>query len=438
MKRLILLAFIILMSNISFSQTNVGGHMIGKVYDNHKEGCKVDGKLIIPCKYESVNVYDFGEHGGIVLEAVKYRQDDSRKTFDYNRIELFDINGNRIYGLIEERYVPLEASFFSTKTALLMKYREDGGWESTVIRGKGDSFRGVVYLYDIEKKFVMAADAMWYKHKFSRPYSVHYFTKECDQPCEVIANKDGKVIFPTTKGLRIMDLDYRVDFGGDIFRDFDAKWYNEKGEYLFTCETDLPDQEDIMGIINHVIYYKTKGNGLWGVKASNGKELLAPEFTKVELIAGKNILYEMNGMQGVMTLQGKHIIPLSRGYTSITWSQTFKCYNFEKYGYKGTCNANGVQTSITKVAVPVQQQPAQPASNNQPRQQQQPSQGSQPDVKVPAYIPCPTCGGTLHCPTCAGTGSYWSGSDKRRCGVCNGTGVCQSCHGTGTNAVIYY
>lgn len=75
---------------------------------------------------------------------------------------------------------------------------------------------------------------------------------------------------------------------------------------------------------------------------------------------------------------------------------------------------------------------------NYNRQQQQPSQGSQPEVKTPVYMPCPTCGGTLHCPTCAGTGSYWSGSSKYRCGVCNGTGVCQSCHGTGTNAVIYY
>lgn len=220
--------------------------------------------------------------------------------------------------------------------------------------------------------------------------------------------------------------------------DKNGSWYNSDGALLFKHNGRPPQDEDILGKIGNNIYVITRSNGLVGVSILGGKELLAPEFTKIEIIADKNILYEMNGMQGVMTMAGKHIIPLSRGYTSITWSQTFKCYNFEKYGYKGTCNANGVQTSITKVAVPVQQQPAQPASNNQPRQQQQPSQGSQPDVKVPAYMPCPTCGGTLHCPTCSGTGSYWSGSDKRRCGVCNGTGVCQSCHGTGTSAVIYY
>lgn len=411
MKRLILLAFIILMSNISFSQTNVGGHMIEKVFDNGKAGCKVDGKLIVPCEFKNIEVRDMGEYGGLVIGA---------KSTNYllgDRI--YDIDGNilvsehsiySLWGGEHPNYPPLLRQGYSS-------------WR----RGNGFGF------FDISGKFVYAK--FFVKSSDGEIFTTYYFTPECNEPCDV--EYAGKIIIPRSKGLVITGAEHS-DILGDLFIDDQNRYYDRKGDFLFEKKNGFPSVNDILGKVGGVVYIKTRSNGFFGVSTSDKKEILSPEFTKVEMIAGKNILYEMNGMQGVMTLQGKHIIPLSRGYTSITWSQTFKCYNFEKFGYKGTCNANGVQTSITKVAPPPTQTPSQPASNNQPRQQQQPSQGSQPDVKVPAYMPCPTCGGTLHCPTCAGTGSYWSGSDKRRCGVCNGTGVCQSCHGTGTNAVIYH
>lgn len=225
----------------------------------------------------------------------------------------------------------------------------------------------------------------------------------------------------------------------------DGSVYDIQGNYMYKSSGKLPNRLLDAGGGK---YYSMTSSGEYGenrgISTLDGKEILAPEFDEVKALADNIFAFKLSGYWGVLRRTGnanKVIIPLERAYTKIEYSRTLKKFTFEKKGAKGTCNANGVQTSITKVAPPPAQTPSRPANNNQPQQQQQqqqPSRGNQPDVKTPVYMPCPTCGGTLHCPTCAGTGSYWSGSDKRRCGVCNGTGVCQSCHGTGTSAVIYY
>ena len=219
----------------------------------------------------------------------------------------------------------------------------------------------------------------------------------------------------------------------------DGNVYDMHGNLLFKSNGKLPSSYDLFDPGNGKYLVWTRDGNKKGISTLDGKEILAPEFEEVKVLSDNLYAFTLNGYWGVMKVAGnvnKVIIPIERAYTKIEYSRTLKQFTFEKVSAKGTCNANGVQTSITKVAPPQTQTPSQPANSNRP--QQQPTQGNQPDVKTPVYMPCPTCGGTLHCPTCAGTGSYWSGSDKRRCGVCNGTGVCQSCHGTGTNAVIYY
>lgn len=394
---------------------SVDGHEFVECYDakSYRHGMKVDGKLIVPCDFDDVSVRHMIKDGEKVLVIDAY----------------ISGSGWRIYSIDGKILISESEGYqfsFLFRVGYLAKWKKV--WSS--LRKENPVAE---ISYDLNKNFNHATINLG-----GSKYAIHY-TETCDDPCDVYAdNEHDKPVIPRSKGLVITKA-VSNDVLGDIFGDYKNCWYDRNGNFLYEQKNGFPTEKDILCKVGNTIYVKTHSNALYGVSDVMGKEILAPEFTKIEIIADKNILYEMNGMQGVMTTAGKHIIPLSRGYTSITWSKTFKCYNFEKYGAKGTCNANGVQTSLTKVATPPTQAPSQPASNNRPQQQQQqPSQGNQPDVKVPAYIPCPTCGGTLHCPTCAGTGSYWSGSDKRRCGVCNGTGVCQSCHGTGTNAVIYY
>ncbi len=225
----------------------------------------------------------------------------------------------------------------------------------------------------------------------------------------------------------------------------DGSVFDLEGKLLFKSNSKLPSSSDLYDAGNGKYYVWTHEGNKKGISTLDGKEILAPEFDEVKVLADNFFTFKLNGYWGVMKVAGnvnKVIIPIERAYTKIEYSRTLKQFTFEKVGAKGTCNINGVQTSITKVAPPPAPTPSQPANNNNNnnnnnQQQQRPQQSNQPNVQTPVYIACPICGGTLHCPTCAGQGTYWSGSDKRRCGVCNGTGVCQGCHGTGTSGVIY-
>lgn len=251
---------------------------------------------------------------------------------------------------------------------------------------------------------------------------------------------EGSTYLPHFNNKNIKDACKYKEQGLILIQTVDGNVFDMQGHLLFKTNGKLPSSYDLFDPGNGKYLVWTHDGKNKGVSTFDGKEILAPEFDDVKMLADNLFAFQKSGYWGVLRRTGnanKVIIPLERAYTKIEYSRTLKKYTFEKEGAKGICNANGVQTSITKVAVPVQQQPSQPANNNRPQQQQHPTQGSQSDVKTPVYSPCVICGGTLRCSTCSGQGTNWVGSNKYKCGVCNGTGVCQSCHGTGTSGVIY-
>ena len=179
MKRFILLAFIMLMSNISFSQTNVGGHMIEKVFDNNKVGCKVDGKLVVPCEFDDITVRDMGEYGGLVIGV-------------HTEHSIYTL-----WGREHPNYPPLLRQGYSA-------------WR----RGNGFGF------FDISGKFVYAN--FFVKSSDGKIFSTYYFTPECSEPCDVVYA--GEIIIPRSKGLVITGAEHS-DILGDLFIDDQNRYY---------------------------------------------------------------------------------------------------------------------------------------------------------------------------------------------------------------------
>lgn len=132
----------------------------------------------------------------------------------------------------------------------------------------------------------------------------------------------------------------------------DGKVYDKQGNYLYTSNAKLPEKKDLVVMGNGNFFVRTKDGSKVGISTLDGTEILAPEFEDVAILADGLYAFQMNGYWGVIRRTGsnnKIIIPISRSYTKIEYSRTLKQFTFEKEGYKGTCIANGVQTSITKV-----------------------------------------------------------------------------------------
>lgn len=174
----------------------------------------------------------------------------------------------------------------------------------------------------------------------------------------------------------------------------------------------------------------------------NRKEILAAEFDDCDIIGNNSIKFKLNGYWGVMSKAGKVYIPTSRQYTKIEYNKTFKKFYFEKEGgYKGECNANGVQTSISKVASstpsPKPQQQAAPRQTTpqaQPQPQQQPQRQKQP---MQVWVPCQACNNSGQSHICMG-GGHSLQNPSSTCFLCNGTGRCTHCAGQGGHNEVQY
>lgn len=175
--------------------------------------------------------------------------------------------------------------------------------------------------------------------------------------------------------------------------------------------------------------------GLFDLK---GNEILAPEFQDCACLGSNLFKFKMNGYWGVINNMGKVIIPLSRHYTKIEYSKTLKLFTFEKEGgYKGECNANGVQTSCVKTAAakpqqnnPQQQQTTTQESTTQPKPTSQSLPQPRQPQPVQEWVPCASCNNSGQCHICLGGGNSLQNPNSR-CYLCSGTGRCTHCAGQG-------
>lgn len=188
------------------------------------------------------------------------------------------------------------------------------------------------------------------KEYYGPGYLITIQPNESNEKYVFDANGNDTIYVPELKDKDIVDARGYKKADIVIIKMSDGKCYDKKGNFLYKSNSEyLPSEDDLMIAPDNKMYIRTKDNTHYGLSTLDGTEILAPEFSNVQLLANGNILFEMNGYQGVINPNGTFIINLDRQYTNITYNRTFKKYFFEKAGgYKGECNEKGVQTSIVK------------------------------------------------------------------------------------------
>lgn len=385
-----------------------GGVTYTDCYDNSKSepyyGAKVNGKLVVPCKYYLV----FGTGGHLFAYPTKN----------------------------DDHYVDKPADVYTPDGRLLFK-ESDGIVDADERYGK-NFFKDQNYnWYNVAGKFVGKS----------------YFLSD------IMDMIDGKIIIQDENG-RWHDESGRFVAKGTIitinekkyFKDNDERWYDKTGKYI------AKGYWIYLGSNGEVAYIETKVGSKYGVSTPDGKEVFAPEFDGFNYLGGHLFAFKYNGYWGVMNRTGKQIIPIDRHYTKIEYSRTLKIYSFEKrvdnVVYKGECNAAGKQLSIqkdhtinnssaqkTEEAKPKKEQKTEPAPKPKEEKKTDPAPQPQPRQPQPmqVWVYCGVCGGSGQCIICNGLGWRMLANKQTTCSNCGGNGRCNGCAGQGGhNEVKYY
>ncbi len=102
---------------------------------------------------------------------------------------------------------------------------------------------------------------------------------------------------------------------------------------------------------NAFAYYIIEEDGRMGLVDSNQKWIipLGINYSEISYAGGSFIKVMDKRGYGILGLDGKTIIPTSRGYTSIAnYNNDTKSFAFTKSGYSGICNTLGQETSTKK------------------------------------------------------------------------------------------
>lgn len=112
-------------------------------------------------------------------------------------------------------------------------------------------------------------------------------------------------------------------------------------------------------------YCKVGKNGMRGILDSTQKEILPCEFEDIEYIGGDFFKFKSGDFWGVINVNGKIIIPTSRGYNSIgKYSTIQKTIPFTKAESRGECNSRGSVLSLHKAKRATQEIVPQKYSTN--------------------------------------------------------------------------
>lgn len=195
------------------------------------------------------------------------------------------------------------------------------------------------------------------------------------------------------------------------------------------------------------IVSKSKTGGPYGILDKNGKEIAALEMEALESSGTGYLRYKLNGFWGLMNYQGKVLIDTNRGYTSIGDYKSFnKRFAYTMNGYKGECDATGIQISKIKVDTPRQNTSVASSSGTSSSSSSGTSSSSSSGgtttihvehhhtpVPVQQWQACFACGGTgkMGCDFCGGSGTKYIGDRLDICSRCRGHGEipCNVCYG---------
>ena len=241
--------------------------------------------------------------------------------------------------------------------------------------------------------------------------------------------------------------------------------YNNKSNEVLPPNYSSISSIDIEG----TPYLKCYKDGYCGLYDSTGKEVISPDYKNLQYLGSNYIGFQLNEYWGVMTMQGKVIIPTSRRYTNIgRYIKNQKRFTYSMDGFEGECNHLGQQISKRRVAKPKPSVSSSTSSNtsssgssssnststsnstlsssssssNNSNSTNTNSANSTTTVVVEQHGPVQVwvaCGG---CQLSPGRCSYCNGSgwgyNNRLCSRCNGTGKCTICNGTGGHNEVQY
>lgn len=202
-------------------------------------------------------------------------------------------------------------------------------------------------------------------------------------------------------------------------------------------------------------YFKCYKDGYCGLYDNTGKEIISPDYNNLQYLGSNYIGFKLNGYWGVMTMQGKVIIPTSRRYTNIgRYIKNQKRFTYSMDGFEGECNHLGQQISKRRVAKPnpqssVVSQKTEPLQQEVVKKEETPQKQEEKKIiiehkhdpiPVQVWKPCNVCGGSGRCQVCGGSGVFtgWSGN-KTLCSYgCGGSGRCSICAGQGGHYEVEY
>lgn len=191
---------------------------------------------------------------------------------------------------------------------------------------------------------------------------------------------------------------------------------------------------------------KNRYSGPYGLIDSNGGTIIEIDYDDIDYIGGNYLKFLLNGFWGVMSFDGKVIIPTTRGYTGIgRYIKSQKRITYSMTGYKGECDATGRQISKIKVETPKQNTSVASSSNSSSSSKSKSENNSgnkTTTIVVEQHGPVQVwvaCGGCQFepgkCTYCHGSGWGYNG---RLCSRCGGNGKCTICNGTGGHYEIQY
>lgn len=186
----------------------------------------------------------------------------------------------------------------------------------------------------------------------------------------------------------------------------------------------------------------------WGLIDDHNKHIIPEEYDEISYLGDQYLRVKVGSSCGIITLQGRIIVPTSLGCTWIgNYTSSQKTFQYESAKGKGEINTSGKQISFIpkETQKPVTQSKSSSGSSNNSSRSSSSSQGSSSSSSEPVrplqpmqvWVPCGGCWGTGTCQTCGGGGRSLM-NVNHTCLSCNGSGQCSICHGKGGHYEVQY
>ena len=339
-----------------------------------------NGNILLPTKYDAINFYEGSKTSGYCVELGNshgfYNIDGKQiipternykyihKGFEegigtYYRIQKADGKVGFCNQKGQEIYV-LNEIIGSYKWWTLTPHYDlgffyfvginDDTWKSTIINGKGEVvFENINDFVDIDynkQKFIYEDDDDKTRIVGSISKVKTTFNPFAGNESENIEKLYSNIGYRPFNGKvekHVDDLDGQTKYflegdGLKGIRDLQGRWL-----------VPLCKDYKLLSLGSRKYYMVTTVKSQCGLYSLNGDKVLDLVYDAIEYAGGKYVKVKRNGSYGIASLDGKEIIPTSRGYSSIDYNSDRRTFAVAKPGYTGICDAQGNEISMTKL-----------------------------------------------------------------------------------------